>query len=482
MSTSSSESQTEIGFTPMQSDHTHKMTRQERRASVGLASIFAFRMFGLFLILPVFAIYAQHLPGGENKTLVGFALGAYGLTQAILQIPAGWLSDRIGRKPVIYLGLVIFALGSIIAGMAHDIYWIIVGRCVQGSGAIAAAVIALTADLTREEQRTKAMAMIGMTIGLTFSLSLMLAPWLDKTVGVSGMFFLTAFLAIFGLFIMRFIVPSPEISRRRADTSPVLTQFKRVLTHPELLRLNFGIFILHAILTSIFTAVPFILVKNHLEVNSHWHIYLPVMIIAFILMVPPIAYGEKKAKLKPVFLFAISLLIMSVLGLGQPIIQNSLMLTGLSLVLFFWGFNLLEASLPSLISKVAPADSKGTAIGIYNTFEFFGAFLGGISGGYIAQHYALSNVFLFNAALVTIWFAVAATMQPPQAVKTKTFDLSKTHFANLNHETAQDLAKELSAIEGISEVVVIPEDQIAYMKVSQKYWDEAAVYNLLYLK
>lgn len=466
----------------MQSAQTNKMTRQEWRASLGLASIFAFRMFGLFLILPVFAIYAQHLPGGENKTLVGLALGAYGLTQAVLQIPAGWLSDRYGRKPIIYLGLVIFALGSVIAGFAQDIYWIIIGRCVQGSGAIAAVVIALTADLTREEQRTKAMAMIGMTIGLTFSFSLMLAPWLDKTMGVSGMFFLTAFLAILGLFIMRFVVPTPEVSRRRADTSPLRTQFKRVLTHPELLRLNFGIFILHAILTSIFTAVPFILVKNHLAVNAHWQVYLPVMMIAFVLMIPPIAYGEKKAKLKPVFLFAIALLILSVLSLGQVGIQNSLLATSLCLVLFFWGFNLLEASLPSLISKIAPPESKGTAIGIYNTCEFFGAFLGGVSGGFIAQHYSISNVFLFNAALVIIWFGVAATMQPPKAVKTKTFDLSKTHFANLDHAAAQTLAMELSAIEGISEVVVIPEDQIVYMKVSQHYWDEAAVYNLLYLK
>ena len=269
-------------------DDKDSMTPIELRASFGLGGIYGLRMLGLFIILPIFAIYAQQLPGGENKTLVGIALGAYGLTQAILQIPAGWLSDRYGRKPVIYAGLILFAIGSFVAGSADNIYWIIAGRVIQGAGAINAAVMALTADLTREEHRTKAMAMIGITIGITFSISMVLSPLLYQLIGVPGIFKLIGVLAISAMAVVAFVIPKPAITRFHSDTEATTKKIGEVLHNKDLLRLNFGIFSLHAILMSVFMQVPFILRQDGLEAAQHWHVYLPVMLIAFALMVPPI--------------------------------------------------------------------------------------------------------------------------------------------------------------------------------------------------
>jgi MFS family permease len=244
------------------------MNPAEKRASFGLAGIYGLRMLGLFIILPVFALYAEHLPGGENHILMGLALGAYGLTQAILQIPAGWMSDRYGRKPIIYAGLVVFAIGSFIAASADNIYLVILGRSIQGAGAINAAVMALTADLTREEVRTKAMAMIGMTIGLTFSLSLILSPLLHGVLGVPGLFALTGVLAFVAILLVRFVIPNPAITRFHSDTEAGHGKFAEVLRNKDLLRLDFGIFSLHAILMSVFMQVPFVLEANGLSAGD----------------------------------------------------------------------------------------------------------------------------------------------------------------------------------------------------------------------
>lgn len=272
------------------------MTAAERRASIGLASIYGLRMLGLFIILPIFAVYSEQLPGGESHLLMGIALGAYGLTQAILQLPSGWLSDRYGRKPVIYGGLLMFALGSFIAAYADNIYWVIAGRAIQGAGAINAAVMALTADLTREEVRTRAMAMIGMTIGITFSLSLILSPVLNGLLGVPGIFALTGVLALLALLVVRFVIPDPGITRFHSDTEANRKRFGEVLRDKELLRLDFGIFAVHAILMSVFMRVPFLLQADNLEVSQHWKVYLPVMLAAFVLMLPFIVVSESMAK------------------------------------------------------------------------------------------------------------------------------------------------------------------------------------------
>ncbi|MDO8595667.1 MAG: MFS transporter, partial [Sulfuricaulis sp.] len=285
-----------------------RMSPLELRASIGLASIYGLRMLGMFLILPVFAVYAEDLPGGESHTLIGIALGMYGLTQAILQLPFGMASDHFGRKRVIYFGLLIFAVGSFIAASAHDIYMVIIGRAIQGAGAISAAVTALLADLTREEHRTKAMAVIGMTIGLTFALSLVLGPALYHLISIPGIFAMTGVLALLAIVVVKTAVPDPRHSHFHSDAEAAPAKLRDVLRNRELVRLNFGIFALHAVQMAMFVVVPFALKQTGgIDANHHWQDYLPVMIISFLFMVPPIIYGEKKARLKEVFIASVAL-------------------------------------------------------------------------------------------------------------------------------------------------------------------------------
>jgi MFS family permease len=455
----------------MQEDK-ESMTPVERRASVGLASIYGLRMLGLFIILPIFALYAEHLPGGDNRTLVGIALGAYGLTQAILQIPAGWLSDRFGRKPVIYAGLILFALGSFIAASADDIYWIILGRVVQGAGAINAAVMALTADLTREEHRTKAMAMIGITIGITFSISLVLSPLLYNAIGVPGMFKLIGILALLAIAVTAFAIPRPAITRFHSDTEASARKFGAVLRNADLMRLNFGIFSLHAILMSVFMQVPFILRADGLEAAQHWKVYLPVMLVAFGLMVPPIVIAEKKAKMKQVFMGAVALAALAQLSL--MLLQQSLWGVAAALLIFFTSFNVLEATLPSLISKIAPLDAKGTAMGVYSSVQFLGAFFGAAAGGFLMQQFGGNAVFGFAIGLLLLWLIVAASMRPPLPVRTKMY-----HVAELNEENASSLRRRLEQIPGVREAMVAGFEGMVCLKVDMEGFDETAVEQLL---
>jgi MFS family permease len=453
-------------------DNKDSMTPTERRASVGLAGIYGLRMLGLFIILPIFALYAEQLPGGESHFLIGIALGAYGLTQAILQIPAGWLSDRYGRKPVIYAGLVLFALGSFIAASADSIYGIIFGRVIQGAGAINAAVMALTADLTREEHRTKAMAMIGMTIGVTFSISLVLSPVLYKLIGVPGMFTLIGALALLAMAVVAFVIPRPTITRFHSDTEASSSKLGEVLRNPDLLRLDFGIFSLHAILMSVFMQVPFILRADGLEAAQHWHVYLPVMLIAFGLMVPPIIIAEKKAKMKQVFTGAIALAALAQLSL--LLLHNSVWGVAFALLVFFTSFNVLEATLPSLISKIAPLDAKGTAMGVYSSVQFLGAFFGAAAGGFLMQHYGGNAVFGFAIVLLLLWLAVASGMRPPAAVRTRMY-----HLPDMSEVDAASLHQKLAQVQGVREVMVVGAEGMACLKVDMQGFDEAAVDQLL---
>ncbi|MDP1593218.1 MAG: MFS transporter [Gallionella sp.] len=448
------------------------MSATERRASLGLAGIYGLRMLGLFIILPVFALYAEHLPGGNSHLLMGIALGAYGLTQAILQIPAGWLSDRYGRKPVIYVSLILFALGSFVAAFADNIYWVILGRVVQGAGALNAAVMALTADLTREEHRTKAMALIGISIGITFSISMVLSPLLNEMIGVPGIFALTGVLALLAMGVVKFVIPDPAITRFHSDTEASSNKFAEVLRNKELLRLDFGIFSLHAILMSVFMQVPFVLQRDGLAVAQHWKIYLPVMLIAFVLMVMPLIIAEKKAKMKQVFIGAVALALCGQLLL--LLAQDSLWGVATALLIFFTAFNILEATLPSMISKISPLAAKGTAMGVYSSVQFLGAFFGATVGGALMQYVGGNAVFIFSIALLLVWLIVAYGMQPLAVVRTKLY-----HLGELSDAQGAQLQQQLAGLQGVREAMVVAAEGMACLKVDMQGYDETAVERLV---
>lgn len=384
------------------------MTALEVRASVSLASIFGLRMLGLFLILPVFAVHATSLPGGDNATLVGLAMGMYGLTQAIGQIPFGIASDRYGRKRIIVIGLLLFIAGSLLAAIDTHVVWVIIGRAVQGAGAVSAAVTALIADSTRDEHRTKAMALVGASIGLTYAASLVLAPVLYAAVGMRGMFLLVAGLAAAAIAVVLFVVPqAPARSPERAS-------FAEVLRDAELMRMNFGVFVLHAIQMSMFVVLPNVLVSaGGLSIDQHWKIYLPVVLASFVLMLPPIFLGEKRGRMKQVFVTAIGLLLIVEVGLRAAVVQAELSfgLLVMLLLAFFVAFNILEASQPSLVSRLAPAGARGAALGVYNTMMAVGLFAGGAGGGLLAQYFGGQAVFTAGCLLTVAWLIIAASMK-----------------------------------------------------------------------
>lgn len=445
---------------------TSSLTPREWRATVSLALVFALRMFGMFSILPVLALYARGLPGGDNQFLIGVALGIDGLAQACLQIPFGLLSDRFGRKRMIYIGLALFALGSFIAASASTIEMIIVGRLVQGTGAISAAVIALLADLTREEHRSTSMAVIGMSIGVTFGVSLVLGPTLNHYIGVPGIFAMTGVLAVLAIGAIRFIVPEPLFSRVHGDAQTVPGQLKAVWKNPELQRLNFGIFSLHAAMRGLFVAVPLLLLNvGGMAPESHWKVYLPILSISFFGVVPAIIIAEKYGRMKPIFCGAVGLLFVSTILMS--VLVNNFTGIVIALFLFFVAFNLLEATLPSLVSKIAPAGSKGTAIGVYNTGQFLGLFLGGSIGGFLAQHASYGAVFAFSSGLGIAWFMMAVSMQTPPAVKSRMF-----HVDVADSSAADELAAALAQLQGVIEAAVSAGEGVAYLKVSLTDWDE----------
>jgi MFS family permease len=386
-----------------------RMSAQELRASLGLAGVFGLRMLGMFIILPVFAPYASKLSGGENQTLVGIALGVYGLSQACFQVPLGRLSDMWGRKRTIYVGLLVFALGSLVAALASDIYMVAIGRAIQGAGAISSALIALSADLTHENNRTKSMAIIGMSIGATFVVSMVTAPVLSHWFGVPGIFVMTGVLALAAIVVVRFVVPDP-VEQITGETQRPTVPVKEVLRNKDLVRLNLGIFSLHAMLMAMFVAVPFEL-NAHVSQASHWKVYLGVMLASLLIMVPVMLLSERHHARKAAFVGAVGVIVASELVLAFGAGRFAATIAGL--VLFFAAFNLLEAALPSLVSRTAPANAKGTAIGVYSTLQFVGTFVGASIGGWIAQHYGDDRVFVFCALIALVWLGVAATMRVP---------------------------------------------------------------------
>jgi MFS family permease len=384
------------------------MSRAELRAGASLAGIFGLRMLGLFLILPVFALHAPSYAGGDNLTLVGIALGIYGLTQGILQIPFGMASDRWGRKPVIYVGLLVFAAGSFLAAAATDIWTAIAGRALQGAGAISSVVVALGADLTSEHHRAKVMAMIGSMIGFTFALSLVAAPALYRAIGMPGLFVLTGVLTLIAIWVVAAVVPEAP---PHAHAAPGARGLGTVLLQPELLRLNFGIFALHMVQMAMFVVVPPLLVHAGLALADHWLLYLPVVLVSFAIMLPPILYADRRNRPKPVMIGAIALLagVLVLFGALPPSVAGVAAL----MLAFFVAFNILEALLPSLVSRIAPAQARGAAIGAYNTTQTLGLFFGGLAGGWLAKHFGVGALFAGCAVLVVAWLAVAAGMRAP---------------------------------------------------------------------
>lgn len=386
-----------------------KLSPGEVRAALSLAGIFALRMFGLFMIYPVFAVYARSLPDA-TPARVGLALGIYGLAQALFQMPLGVASDRLGRKPVIAAGLLVFALGSGMAGLAHSVAGIALGRFLQGVGAVGSAVLALAADLSRETQRTKVMAVIGITIGFAFGLALVLGPVLNTWMGVPGMFWLTAVLAGIAIALLYIAVPSPAAIEVHAETEAVPAMLLRVLQDSTLLRLDFGILAQHAILTSTFLSVPLVLQSAGLTSEHSWRLYLPVLLASVLAVGPLIMAAERGRHMRSVLLAAVATIGLTQLGFLMP--GGGLWLPAVALTLFFAAFNFLEAALPALISRLAPKQARGTAMGVYSSAQFLGIFLGGVLGGWCQGRFGLAGTFGFSLVTACLWLASALPLRP----------------------------------------------------------------------
>ncbi|HCH70326.1 MAG TPA: MFS transporter [Colwellia sp.] len=457
------------------------LNRIEKKAAFSLASVFGVRMLGLFMILPVFAIYGEQL-AGYSPLWLGLAIGAYGLTQALLQIPMGILSDKYGRKPVILAGLVVFLLGSIVAAMSTTIYGVVLGRAMQGMGAIASAILALAADLTREEQRPKVMATIGMFIGLSFAFAMILGPIVADAFGLSGLFWFTGFLTILAMLLIQFMVPYSVNKAPRGDSVALPEQIVKLIRHPQLSRLNWGVFILHMALTACFVTLPKQFVASGLALESHWQIYLPTLLGSFFLMVPFMIFAMKKQQEKPMFSAAIALLSLALFLLW--LLPTGLWSLIFSVVLFFTAFNYLEATMPSILSRIAPAGVKGSVMGVYSSSQFLGAFFGGIIGGVVASRFGENTIFLVMAIASVLWLILSLGME--KLKKSKNFSFA----TNIDSEDkANEIAELLINMPGVIEATLVNDDvdnrsnkssTIAYLKVDEKIVDLLAIKALLH--
>lgn len=447
-----------------------RMTPNERKATWGLGAVFSLRMLGMFMVLPVLTTYGMSL-SGASEALIGLAIGIYGVTQALLQIPCGILSDRLGRKPLIVGGLLIFALGSVIAALTDSIWGVILGRALQGAGAIAAALMALLSDLTREQNRTKAMAFIGVSFGVTFSIAMVAGPLITHTLGLSGLFALIALLALLGVLITLYLIPVPTAHRLNREASMVRGAFGRVLVNPAMLRLNAGIMCMHILLMSSFIALPPLMEQAGLARGEQWKVYLGTMLVAFIAMVPGIIYAEKQRRMKQVFQFCVVILIAAEVVLWYA----GLHLTGiiLGILLFFCAFNMMEAMLPSLISKESPPGYKGTAMGVYSTCQFIGVAIGGILGGLVYARGGAEAVFTGCAVLAVMWFVISLTMREPPYVSSLRIVLPPTLAADAA------LAQQLRQQAGVSDAILVADEHTAYIKIDSLVTSRAAIEQFL---
>lgn len=442
-----------------------KMLPGERKAALSLALVYMFRMMGLFMVLPVLALYADRLPGSTPQ-LLGLAVGVYGLTQAVLQVPFGILSDRVGRKPVILAGLLIFALGSVVAALADHVYGVIAGRALQGAGAVAAAIMALAADLSRDSQRTKVMAIIGASIGAAFLLSLMLGPALSSLIGVSGLFWLTVALAICGALVVGLVVPTPKVLHKQAGFS--WGQLAGALRDRRLLALDLSIFALHGSLMAIFVVVPFQL-RDMLELSDgeHWKIYLPVMLLALLIALPVIMRSGRSGSSGRVLKISVGLLGVAVLGMALA----QQWLSWLSaLVVYFVAFNVLEASLPSLVSKLVPGSHKGAALGVYSTSQFLGTFVGGAVGGWVYGSVGAAAVMYLGGAIVAVWLLLLAGVSLRERLASCAVSLPKS-----GDEALVRWVEALESLAGVEEVLVVEEEALAYLRYAPEQINEAEI-------
>ncbi len=436
--------------------------RFETRSLLALVFLYATRMLGLFMVLPVLALFAPQY-AGSSTFWVGVALGVYGLTQGLLQIPFGLLSDRLGRKPILIAGMLLFIVGSVIAALADSMFWMIVGRALQGTGAVSSVIMALLSDLTREQNRTKAMAAVGGSIGASFAIAMVLGPVVASFWGLSAIFWITAGLGVVGIAVVAGL-PNPHSQISGQAVIPVPQMIGDVLGDRELNRLNLGIFVLHFAQMATWVAVPVILEQVvGFPRSQHWWLYLATMGGGFALMVPFLWYGETRRKMKPVFVGAVAVLIAAeaVLLLGG----STLLQAFVGLLLFFMAFNLLEASLPSLLSKQSPAGVKGTAMGVYSSCQFFGAFCGGLAGGAVAHYFGLQAVFALSLLGAVIWLVVASSMGAPRHLRSMTLAM--------NNGESLDSSRFVGVVAGVRDVINIPEQKLIYVKVDEQNFDRA---------
>ena len=443
----------------------------ERRSVLALAMVYLFRMLGLFLIMPVISVAADGLDGAD-AALIGAAIGIYGFTQASLQIPMGMLSDKLGRKRVILFGLLLFALGSIICAHADSIATLIIGRAVQGAGAIASTLMALLSDVTKEQNRTKAMAMVGISIGASFMLSLILGPVLFQWVGLAGLFYLSFAFSIVGMGLIVWAVPNVTEHTFKRDTTPSLVALKDVLRNGRLRFLNISVFLLHGSLTALFVAIPSLLIHRYgLTLGQHSILYLLVMGAAFVLMLPLVIAAEAKGLMKHVLTIVIT-----IIGLATVAMEwaSNVWLFGVTVCLFFVAFNTLEATLPSVVSKLAPVGYRGTAMGVFSTHQFMGAFVGGAGGGWLLQHTSMTMLFSIIGGIWLLWAVVSAWQPTPKQVTSMAFSVV-AH----TEDDVQQLTEEIMAIQGVEDMQIFMDEQTAYLKVDKKQLDKAALQRIV---
>jgi MFS family permease len=439
------------------------MLETEKRAAFSLALVYALRMLGLFMILPVFSLHADDY-AGATPVLIGLAIGIYGLTQGLFQLPFGFLSDRFGRKTVIVVGLLIFCVGSIVAAEAESITEIIAGRALQGLGAIAAAVMALAADLTREEVRIRIMAIIGMSIGASFMISMVIGPVIAAEFGLRILFWMTAGLAILGILVIVFVTPKPPSQSFHRDAQLSIQDVGRIISDIELLKLGLGVFVLHLVLAATFVVFPLVLQQSlMIEETLHWRTYLPVFALSVVLLLPMVIVAEKFRKSHAVFLVAVSMLVLAEIGLAT---SSTYAVAFLMLVLFFGAFNFLEAILPATVARIAPADMKGTAMGLFSSAQFLGAFAGGLLGGILLASGDYATTFAWLATILCGWFLVALTMKTPKYLQSKIVSLKE-----LGPDELDRFVERASGIEGVHEVSVYELDRVAYLKVEKGFDD-----------
>ncbi|AXA34490.1 MFS transporter [Francisella adeliensis] len=440
------------------------MYQNEFKTTTYISLIYCFRMIGLFIIFPIFSLYINHL-SDATPFLIGLALGVYGLTQAMLQIVLSICSDKYGRKPVILFGLILFIIGSIVAALSTSIYGIIIGRAIQGAGAIGSTLSALVADSTKEENRLKAMSLVGMSIGFSFLIAMMISSILNSIIGLSGIFWLTAIFGFISIFMLSRI-PTPKTSTFHHEGKTVFTLLKDVVSHKELLKLNYGIFSLHACLTALFIVIPPIM-TNILEVKAdyQWVIYLPVLIISFSMMFPFVMIAEVKRKMRSYFIIAVAILSISI-GL-LTLSYTHVFILSVLLTFFFAAFTFLESCLPSLVSKIAPVGSKGTAMGVFSSCQFFGIFVGGMVGGVVYHHFHIAGVLTLCLTLGILWLIVSIMMAEPTYLNSKIYKLK-----NNSHDAKIALEEILAAQTGVYEYNTCLDEQAVYIKIDKKEIEE----------